>query len=145
MLDEDNIMSQHVCDEIADLNHVTKSLSPCQRPWTKKAPCPKRLWMPCLNKALWELRPVLSRTSNANLQHPWQNILAANYCVLPFLPYSARQHVEHVANAANTAFLLTQQVPAEMGGVDLNFTAACLAIEEVAKVDPAVSALMDRA
>eukprot|EP00438_Fugacium_kawagutii_P009828 Skav212329 [mRNA] locus=scaffold3374:211386:217070:- [translate_table: standard] len=28
-------------------------------------------------------------------------------------------------------------VPAEMGGVDLNFTAACLAIEEVAKVDPA--------
>ena len=36
----------------------TKALSPCQRPWTKKAPCPKRSWMPCLSKALWELRPV---------------------------------------------------------------------------------------
>ena len=49
--------------------------------------------------------------------------------------------VEHVANATFQHL----QVPAEMGGVDLNFTAACLAIEEVAKVDPAVSALMDRA
>ena len=35
-------------------------------------------------------------------------------------------------------------MPADMGGVDLGFTAACLAIEEVAKVDPSVSALMDR-
>ena len=84
--------------------------------------------MPCLSKALWELRPVLSRTSHANLQHMRQNILAASYCLLSFLPYSA-----------------ILQVPAEMGGVELNFTAACLAIEEVAKVDPAVSALMDRA
>lgn len=39
--------------------------------------------------------------------------------------------------------LMGIEVPAEMGGVELNFTAACLAIEEVAKVDPAVSALMD--
>ncbi|CAK9039217.1 Probable short/branched chain specific acyl-CoA dehydrogenase (SBCAD) [Durusdinium trenchii] len=37
------------------------------------------------------------------------------------------------------------EVPSEFGGVELGFTAACLAIEEVAKVDPAVSALMDRA
>ena len=36
------------------------------------------------------------------------------------------------------------KVPADMGGVELGFTAACLAIEEVAKVDPSVSALMDR-
>ena len=36
-------------------------------------------------------------------------------------------------------------MPSEFGGVELGFTAACLAIEEVAKVDPAVSALMDRA
>ena len=40
--------------------------------------------------------------------------------------------------------LMGIEVPQEMGGVDMNFTAACLAIEEVAKVDPAVSALMDR-
>ena len=40
--------------------------------------------------------------------------------------------------------LMGIEVPSDMGGVDMNFTAACLAIEEVAKVDPAVSALMDR-
>lgn len=39
--------------------------------------------------------------------------------------------------------LMGIEVPAELGGVGLNFTAACLAVEEVAKVDPAVAVLMD--
>ena len=64
--------------------------------------------------------PIFNICGNTFLQQ-------AIVCCL-FLPYSA-----------------ILQVPAEMGGVELNFTAACLAIEEVAKVDPAVSALMDRA
>lgn len=59
----------------------------------------------------------------------------------------ARQVVTGVDITAVVSFCTSMssllQVPAEMGGVDLNFTAACLAIEEVAKVDPAVSALMD--
>lgn len=39
--------------------------------------------------------------------------------------------------------LMGIEAPAELGGVGLGFTAACLAIEEVAKVDPAVAVLMD--
>lgn len=35
------------------------------------------------------------------------------------------------------------EVPAEYGGVGLGFTASCLAVEEVARVDPAVAVLMD--
>jgi alkylation response protein AidB-like acyl-CoA dehydrogenase len=35
------------------------------------------------------------------------------------------------------------EVPSEMGGVGLGFTAACLAVEEIAKVDAAVAAMMD--
>lgn len=35
------------------------------------------------------------------------------------------------------------EAPAEYGGVGLGFTAACLAVEEIAKVDPAVAVLMD--
>merc|ERR1712137_560662 len=35
------------------------------------------------------------------------------------------------------------ETPEEFGGVGLGFTAACLAVEEVAKVDPAVAVLMD--
>jgi len=39
--------------------------------------------------------------------------------------------------------LMGIEAPAELGGVGLNFTAACLAVEEVAKVDPSVAALID--
>jgi len=39
--------------------------------------------------------------------------------------------------------LMGIEVPAEYGGVGMGFTAACLAVEEVAKVDPAVAVLMD--
>jgi len=35
------------------------------------------------------------------------------------------------------------EAPAELGGVGLGFTAACLAVEEVAAVDPAIAVLMD--
>jgi len=35
------------------------------------------------------------------------------------------------------------EAPPEFGGVGLSFTAACLAIEEMAKVDPAVAAMTD--
>jgi alkylation response protein AidB-like acyl-CoA dehydrogenase len=35
------------------------------------------------------------------------------------------------------------EVPEEHGGVGANFTSACLAVEEVAKVDPSVAVLMD--
>lgn len=35
------------------------------------------------------------------------------------------------------------EAPAEYGGVGLSFTAACLAVEEVARVDPAVAVFMD--
>jgi len=39
--------------------------------------------------------------------------------------------------------LMGIEAPEEFGGVGLGFTAACLAVEEVAKVDPAVAVLMD--
>merc|ERR1719221_809046 len=39
--------------------------------------------------------------------------------------------------------LMGIEAPAELGGVGLGFTAACLAVEEVAMVDPAVAVLMD--
>merc|ERR550532_222265 len=39
--------------------------------------------------------------------------------------------------------LMGIEAPEELGGVGLGFTAACLAVEEVAKVDPAVAVLMD--
>jgi len=39
--------------------------------------------------------------------------------------------------------LMGIEVPAEFGGVGLNFTAACIAVEEIAKVDPAVAVMMD--
>merc|ERR550532_3937437 len=39
--------------------------------------------------------------------------------------------------------LMGIEAPAELGGVGLNFTAACLAVEEIAKVDPAVAVVMD--
>jgi len=35
------------------------------------------------------------------------------------------------------------EAPEEYGGAGLNFTAACLAVEEIAKVDPAIAVLMD--
>jgi alkylation response protein AidB-like acyl-CoA dehydrogenase len=35
------------------------------------------------------------------------------------------------------------EAPSEYGGVGLNFTAACLAVEEIARVDPAVAVLVD--
>ena len=35
------------------------------------------------------------------------------------------------------------EAPAEYGGVGLGFTAACLAVEEIARVDPAVAVLVD--
>jgi alkylation response protein AidB-like acyl-CoA dehydrogenase len=39
--------------------------------------------------------------------------------------------------------LMGIEVPAELGGAGMGFTAACVAVEEVAKVDPAVAVLMD--
>jgi len=39
--------------------------------------------------------------------------------------------------------LMGIEAPQECGGVGLGFTAACLAIEELAKVDPAVAAMVD--
>eukprot|EP00927_Polykrikos_kofoidii_P061248 TRINITY_DN56106_c0_g1_i1.p1 TRINITY_DN56106_c0_g1~~TRINITY_DN56106_c0_g1_i1.p1 ORF type:complete len:455 (-),score=92.07 TRINITY_DN56106_c0_g1_i1:258-1622(-) len=39
--------------------------------------------------------------------------------------------------------LMGIEVPTELGGVGLGFTAACIAVEEVAKVDPAVAVIMD--
>merc|ERR1719272_828713 len=39
--------------------------------------------------------------------------------------------------------LMGIEAPEEFGGLGLGFTAACLAVEEVAKVDPAVAVLMD--
>jgi len=39
--------------------------------------------------------------------------------------------------------LMGIEVPAEYGGVGMGFTAACLAVEEIAKVDPSVAVLMD--
>lgn len=39
--------------------------------------------------------------------------------------------------------LMGIEAPEEFGGVGLGFTAACLAVEEVAKVDPSVAVLMD--
>lgn len=39
--------------------------------------------------------------------------------------------------------LMGIEAPAEFGGVGLNFTAACVAVEEIAKIDPAVAVLMD--
>lgn len=39
--------------------------------------------------------------------------------------------------------LMGIEVPVELGGVGLGFTAACVAVEEVAKVDPAVAVVMD--
>ncbi|CAE8581805.1 unnamed protein product [Polarella glacialis] len=39
--------------------------------------------------------------------------------------------------------LMGIEVPEEYGGSGLGFTAACLAVEEVAKIDPAVAVLMD--
>lgn len=39
--------------------------------------------------------------------------------------------------------LMGIEVPAEYGGVGLNFTSACLAVEEIAKVDPAIAVLID--
>ncbi|CAJ1347752.1 unnamed protein product [Effrenium voratum] len=50
---------------------------------------------------------------------------------------------KEVVDALFEQGLMGIEVPAEHGGVGLGFAAACLAIEEVAKVDPAVSALMD--
>lgn len=39
--------------------------------------------------------------------------------------------------------LMGIEAPEEYGGIQQSFTAACLAVEEVAKVDPAVAVLMD--
>jgi len=39
--------------------------------------------------------------------------------------------------------LMGIEAPAEYGGVGMGFTAACLAVEEVAMVDPAVAVMMD--
>lgn len=39
--------------------------------------------------------------------------------------------------------LMGIETPAELGGAGMGFTAACIAVEEVAKVDPAVAVLMD--
>merc|ERR1719352_922140 len=39
--------------------------------------------------------------------------------------------------------LMGIEAPPELGGVGLGFTASCLAVEEIAKVDPAVAVLMD--
>ncbi|CAE7404607.1 acadsb [Symbiodinium natans] len=39
--------------------------------------------------------------------------------------------------------LMGIEVPEDLGGVGLGFTAACLAIEELARVDPAVAAMVD--
>mmetsp|Transcript_71240 Transcript_71240/g.133237 ORF Transcript_71240/g.133237 Transcript_71240/m.133237 type:complete len:437 (-) Transcript_71240:179-1489(-) len=39
--------------------------------------------------------------------------------------------------------LMGIEVPAELGGAGMSFTASCIAVEEVAKVDPAVAVLMD--
>jgi len=39
--------------------------------------------------------------------------------------------------------LMGIEAPTRYGGVGLNFTSACLAVEEIAKVDPAVAVLMD--
>ena len=36
------------------------------------------------------------------------------------------------------------EAPSEYGGVGLNFTAACLAVEEIARVDPAVVVILLR-
>lgn len=39
--------------------------------------------------------------------------------------------------------LMGIEVPSELGGVGLNFTASCLAVEEISKVDPAIAVLID--
>lgn len=39
--------------------------------------------------------------------------------------------------------LLGIEVPEHLGGVGMNFTASCLAVEEIARVDPAVAVLVD--
>jgi len=39
--------------------------------------------------------------------------------------------------------LMGIEIPAEYGGVGLGFTASCVAVEEIAKVDPAIAVLMD--
>jgi len=39
--------------------------------------------------------------------------------------------------------LMGIEVPEEYGGLGLGFTAACIAVEEIAKVDPAVAVMMD--
>eukprot|EP00933_Yihiella_yeosuensis_P070993 TRINITY_DN79161_c0_g1_i1.p1 TRINITY_DN79161_c0_g1~~TRINITY_DN79161_c0_g1_i1.p1 ORF type:complete len:450 (+),score=114.94 TRINITY_DN79161_c0_g1_i1:73-1422(+) len=39
--------------------------------------------------------------------------------------------------------LMGIEIPSEYGGVGLGFTASCLAVEEIAKVDPAIAVLMD--
>lgn len=39
--------------------------------------------------------------------------------------------------------LMGIEAPEELGGLGLNFTASCLAIEQLAKVDPAVAAMVD--
>lgn len=39
--------------------------------------------------------------------------------------------------------LMGIETPADLGGAGMGFTAACIAVEEVAKVDPAVAVLMD--
>merc|ERR1719272_1240321 len=39
--------------------------------------------------------------------------------------------------------LMGIEAPEEFGGLGMGFTAACMAVEEVAKVDPAVAVLMD--
>jgi len=56
---------------------------------------------------------------------------------------SAGQLDKEVVSALFEQGLMGIEAPEELGGVGLGFTAACFAVEEVAKVDPAVAVLMD--
>lgn len=50
---------------------------------------------------------------------------------------------KEVVSALFEQGLMGIEVPAEYGGVGMGFTAACLAVEEIAKIDPAVAVMMD--
>lgn len=42
-----------------------------------------------------------------------------------------------------TIYLSTQEIPDEYGGSGMNFTSSCLVVEELSRVDPSVSILVD--
>ena len=86
-------------------------------------------------------------------------------CVAFFSAQSLREHVERfskevlgpkaakmdaqeeldkdVVDALFEQGIMGIEAPSEYGGVGLGFTAACLAVEEIARVDPAVAVLVD--